>query len=257
MNRAELEREVAAVGWWWHTIDLGQGVVTPGAGACRELLAVLSMPEDLRGKSVLDVGANDGFFSFEAERREAARVVAVDAPDWGSAGWGTRRKAGFDLARRALGSKVEDREMDVLDLSPRSVGVFDLVLFLGVLYHLRHPLLALERIHSVAADQVIVETLVDLLRVRRPALAFYPGAEASDDPTNWWGPNPAAVAAMLRAAGFSRVEILAVRREPRRILARALRRALGDPAVRRQPVTFLAGLAQRLRRGRAILHAWR
>ena len=97
-----------------------------------------------KGLSVLDIGAWDGFFSFECERRGASRVVAADYFSWHGSGWGT--KAGFTLARDVLGSKVEDVDIDVMDLTPERVGTFDLVLFLGVLYHLRHPLLALERV---------------------------------------------------------------------------------------------------------------
>jgi tRNA (mo5U34)-methyltransferase len=99
---------------------------------------------------------------------------------------------------------VEDREIDVLEHSPGTVGIFDLVPFLGVLYHLRDPLLALERIASVTRELLILDTHVDLLGVRRPAMAFYPGREVASDPTNWWGPNPRAPEAMLRECSFDR-----------------------------------------------------
>ena len=98
----------------------------------------LDLPASLEGLTVLDIGAWDGFFSFECERRGASRVVAADYYSWHGPGWGT--KAGFQLAREALGSRVEDVDIDVMDLSPERVGTFDVVLFLGVLYHLRHPL---------------------------------------------------------------------------------------------------------------------
>lgn len=192
---------------WWHSIDLGHGIVTPGGDRHTQArLDVIRMPADLTGLTVLDVGAWDGFFSFEAERRGARRVLATDSHAWGDGGWSTQ--AGFNLARRALGSKVEDKKIDVLDLSPDTVGVFDLVLCLGVLYHMRHPLLALERVASVTRGQLILSTQVDLTALSRPAIAFYPGTERSGDPTNWSGPNPAAVVAMLEVAGFSRVEIV-------------------------------------------------
>lgn len=119
---------------------------------------------------------------------------------------GPGRKATFDLAHRVLHSRVESRRLDVFELSPETVGRFDLVLFLGVLYHMRHPLLALERIASVCADQLILETHVDLLNCRRPAMAFYPGREVNDDPHNWCGPNPAMVEALLRTVGFRKVK---------------------------------------------------
>jgi tRNA (mo5U34)-methyltransferase len=191
---------------WYHTIDLGQGVVTKGVDDTPLRLTRLELPASLSGLSVLDVGAWDGFFSFEAERRGASRVVAADHYSWHGPGWGTTNgKAGFELAREALGSRVEDVDIDVMELSPDSIGTFDVVLLLGVLYHLRHPLLALERIASVSRDLLILETVVDMVGFRRPALAFYPDRELGNDPTNWWGPNVPAVHALLRSAGFQRV----------------------------------------------------
>jgi tRNA (mo5U34)-methyltransferase len=200
-----LRRGVAATKWW-HTIDLGRGVVTPGIDPTPARLRELQIPDDLTGLTVLDVGAWDGFFSFEAERRGASRVLATDSFCWGGGGWGT--KAGFELARRALGSRVEDLNIDPLELSPARVGTFDLVLFLGVLYHMRHPLLALERAFSVTRGQLILQTQIDLSAIDRPALAFYQGSDLNNDPTNWFGPNPPAVVAMLRAAGFTDIRMV-------------------------------------------------
>jgi tRNA (mo5U34)-methyltransferase len=198
-----LRREIAATKWW-HTIDLGNGIVTPGIDPSPARLRELQIPEDLTGLTVLDVGAWDGFFSFEAERRGARRVLATDSFCWGQGGWGT--KAGFELARRALGSRVEDLDIDPLELSPARIGMFDLVLLLGVLYHMRHPLLALERVFSVTRRQLILQTQVDLAAIDRPALAFYQGSDLNNDPTNWFGPNPQAVVALLRAAGFTEIK---------------------------------------------------
>lgn len=172
---------------WWHPIDLGGGLVTPGIDVTPARLAEIRMPENLSGLSVLDIGAWDGFFSFEAERRGARRVLATDSFCWDGGGWGTKK--GFELARRTLGSRVEDKTIEVLDLSPDTVGVFDLVLFLGVLYHMKHPLFALERVASVTAGQLIMQTQVDMLAVSRPALAFY-------RETNW---------AEIRRTGLRRI----------------------------------------------------
>lgn len=191
---------------WYHTIDLGHGVVTRGVDDTPYRLARLDLPASFAGETVLDIGAWDGFFSFEAERRGAARVLATDFYSWHGVGWGTGQgKAGFELAREALGSKVEDLDIDAMDLTPERVGTFDVVFFLGVLYHLKHPLLALERIAAIARRLLIVETVVDMVGVRRPAAAFYPGTELNHDPTNWWGPNVPAMEGMLRVAGFDRV----------------------------------------------------
>jgi tRNA (mo5U34)-methyltransferase len=199
----KVRAEIAGVNWY-HQIDLGDGIVTPGVDETAGRMAPLEVPSDLTGKSVLDIGAWDGVFSFEAERRGAARVLATDSYCWSGEGWGT--KDGFLTARRILGSGVEDLEIDVMDLSPERVGVFDLVMFVGVLYHLRHPLLALERVASVTGHMLILDTHTAMTEERLPAMRFYPSTELNDDPTNWWGPNPPAVEAMLRDVGFERVE---------------------------------------------------
>jgi tRNA (mo5U34)-methyltransferase len=191
---------------WYHTIDLGNGLRTPGVYDPSAKLDRYRLPDDLTGKTVCDIGAWDGFFSFEAERRGAARVLATDSFVWRGATWGS--KAGFELAREVKGSKVEDKTIDVLDLSPDTVGTFDLVLFLGVLYHMRYPMLAVDRVASICSEQLVLETHVDLVHLRRPAMGLYGGRELDDDPTNWCGPNPAAVTLLLRRAGFTRVEVM-------------------------------------------------
>ena len=190
---------------WFHRIDLGNDITTPGRDDSLTKLAQVKLPQSLEGLTVLDIGAWDGFFSYECERRGAKRVVALDKPAWDSSFFGKR---GFELAHKALGSKVETVKLDVLDISPERVGVFDLVLFLGVLYHMPHPLLVLERVASVVKKQLIVETHVDMNEHDRPVLAFYPGDECAGDGSNWFGPNRAAVEAMLRVVGFRKVELV-------------------------------------------------
>jgi tRNA (mo5U34)-methyltransferase len=240
-----LREQVAAVNWF-HSIELAPGFVTPGRADTAAQLPRLHLP-DLAGKTVLDVGAWDGFFSFEAERRGAARVVALDTFSWQPRGGGTG-KAGFELARRALGSAVEDVEVDVMDISPETLGgTFDVVLFLGVLYHLRHPLLALERLRTVTRELLIVETHVDLIGLRRPAMAFYPGTELEDDWTNWWGPNPPAVKAMLEQSRFPTVRQVHPRSWAPGRAARAMRALKGTGGTR--PRTAV------VRQGRAVFHA--
>jgi tRNA (mo5U34)-methyltransferase len=233
---------------WYHTLDLGQGVVTKGVDNTPIRLARLSLPASLAGKSVLDIGAWDGFFSFEAERRGAARVVAADHYAWHGVGWGTGKgKAGFELAREALRSRVEDIDIDVLDLSPERVGMFDVVFFLGVLYHVPNPLLALERIASVTRHMLILETVIDMVGVRRPVAAFYPGKELNGDPTNWWGPNVPAVHGMLQAVGFNRTETVTPVPSALYRAARAVvHRARGQNT-----------LACAFRQDRAVFHAYK
>jgi tRNA (mo5U34)-methyltransferase len=240
----DLRRRVQALRWF-HTMDLGHGVVTPGVIDPARIVPRLGLP-DLAGRTVLDVGAWDGFFSFEAERRGAARVVAADWFSWGHGGWGT--KAAFETARAALDSQVEDLEVDVMDLDPDRVGTFDVVLFLGVLYHMRDPLGALERVAAVTGDLLVVETEVGMLLHRQPAAAFYPGAELAGDETNWWAPNPAAVVGMLRVAGFREVELAWRRRLPRRVAGWVVNRA--------RRATDMS-LLDSMRRYRFVFHARR
>ncbi|HEY5986674.1 MAG TPA: methyltransferase domain-containing protein, partial [Streptosporangiaceae bacterium] len=213
MDLTALRQEMDAI-HWLHTMPLGELGMTKGYFTLEQeaaQAAYMHIPEDLRGKRVLDVGAWDGLWSFEAERRGASLVVALDTWDGKGSQVGGRllpkpTREGFDFAKRVLGSRVYPIQGTVSNLcyeleSPLPCleaivfdTKFDVVLFLGVLYHLRHPLWALERIRSVMADDglLILETHVDLLSVPRPAVAFYEGAEAGEDPTNWWGPNTAA-----------------------------------------------------------------
>ena len=219
---------------WYHVMELPGGVVTPGVDDPRDRLPLLRLPEDMSGLTVLDVGAWDGFFSFECERRGAERVVAADWFAWHEAVRGSRKS--FELAREALGSKVEDVEVRVEELNPDRVGTFDLVLFAGVLYHVRDPLRALGAVASVTKGHLALETHVDLVLKRKPAAAFDPTRELGGDQTNWWGPNPAAVEGMLRAVGFTDV-VKVFPRSRLYELARAVRR--------------------RSQQGRAVFHAKR
>ena len=196
-------REIVASRTWFHTIDLGDGVVTPGQKDTPTEVAHLHLP-DLTGRTVLDIGAYDGFYSFEAERRGAKRVVAADHWAWN---WpGSDARGNFDLAHGALDSRVETQEIAVEDISSEALGsTFDVVLFLGVLYHAADPIGYLKNVRSVTAEVAVIETVVDLLDVPIPAVAYYQGATMNDDASNHFGPNRLAVEGMLRDVGFSRV----------------------------------------------------
>lgn len=230
---------------WFHTLDLGRGIVTPGVDDTPQKLRDIALPDDLTEQTVLDIGAWDGFFSFTAEQRGAARVLATDSYCWSGKTWGT--KDGFNLARSVLESHVEDRAIDVMELSPESVGIFDLVLFLGVLYHLRHPLLALERVASVTRTRLILETEVDLIGRRRPAMAFYPGTELNRDPTNWWAPNPRCLTDMLKSVGFTRIEMVC---SPKPLIHRLAR--AGKQLITEHKNPFVE-----CNRDRVVIHAWK
>ena len=241
----QIRKEVEALKWH-HSIDLGNGIVTPGQDNSAKKMKRLNFPESFKGKTVLDIGSWDGFFAFEAERRGAEKVLATDSFIWqGSVDWAG--KQGFDLAKRVLNSKVDEQVVDILDISPETVGMHDVVFFLGVLYHMRHPLLSLEKVESVTKEMVILETAVDMLWHRRPAIAFYPTDEVGSDPTNWCGPNTAAVVGMLKTVGFKRVEVVSgVRSLPWRIAKAAYYKW-------KRGHQFWSGL----RFDRIVVHAWK
>jgi tRNA (mo5U34)-methyltransferase len=199
----DIEERVNSIDWF-HSIDLGNGIITRG----RKSLDVLAEeerivfgPVEIDRATVLDVGAWSGAHSFAAKRRGAVRVLATDHYVWTSEHW--RGREAFDLANSALGLNVEAKEIDVPQISPASVGYWDVVLFLGVLYHLPSPLEGLQVVAEVASDCLIVETHTDLIVHRTPALAYYLGTSLNNDGSNFFGPNPAFVIEALRECGFS------------------------------------------------------
>jgi tRNA (mo5U34)-methyltransferase len=205
----ELLRDLVLSRPWFHSIDLGHGLVTPGVDQSSEKLKLIGLPDDLSGASVLDVGSFDGFFAFEAERRGARRVVAADQFCWSRPEDPMTDGSGFDIARWALGSSVEKVVLPVEDICPETVGgTFDYVLFLGVLYHAQDPMRYLRNCFSVCKGTLIVETHIDALDQDRPAMIFYPGSTLNQQNSNYWGPNPSCVQAMLLEVGFGSVEVV-------------------------------------------------
>jgi tRNA (mo5U34)-methyltransferase len=202
-TRRQIE-QLQALGYY-HSIELPDGQVIRGLQTPEQLNArarQFPIPADLTGKRVLDIGAWDGWFSFEMEKRGAS-VVAVDAV----------RSEKLLAAREMLGSKVEYVVRSVYDLRPEDLGRFDIVLFLGVLYHLKHPMLALERVCALASDLVCVESYVTDDGgdpARKPAMEFYETTELCGQFDNWVGPNTACLLAMCRTAGFVRVKLESV-----------------------------------------------
>lgn len=202
------EALLAAVPQWFHRIEVAPGLVTPGAYDPAPMLAQLPIPARLDGARALDIGAWDGFFSFALEQRGAA-VVALEQ--------NAAHTKGLRAIADAIGSGVEARVGNVYSLDPERDGTFDLVLFLGVLYHLRHPLLALDALWRVLADGalLVVESHVvdnhfvigddQATTLDDPDMSicqFYPGAELNRDDSNWWGPSRRCMAEMVRSSGF-------------------------------------------------------
>jgi tRNA (mo5U34)-methyltransferase len=214
---AEIRQKIEALGPWFHNLDLN-GVRTAPTHFLGDYPAVkwrrfsAAITPDLTGKSVLDLGCNAGFYSMEMKRRGAARVLGLDCDEE------YLRQARF--AAEVNGLDIEFRRMSVYDVGALGER-FDVVLFLGVLYHLRHPLLALDLIHEHVAREVLVfqsmqrgspavhglEENYDFWTTGQFEQGGYPKLhfvehKYADDWTNWWIPNRACVEAMLRSAGF-------------------------------------------------------
>ncbi len=209
LNNAELLDRVRRI-TWCHPIDLGGGIVTRPEWHVRRRFArrlkFLALPADLTGKTVLDIGAWDGFFSFECERRGAARVLAIDTYAWDVHG-----KDGFLLAHSVLNSKVESMRLAAEDLESKTIGRFDLVLFLGVLYHLRSPVTVLDRLRDVTAGTLVCEThgLVPALHARYPLISFFPG-DGHERGTRYEFtaiPTLECLRQMMASAGFEQLEV--------------------------------------------------
>ena len=217
LEETSLKERIEALGPWFHNLRL-HGVQTAPDHFLFDYPAVKfasfrdALPADLSGKSVLDIGCNAGFYSFEMERRGAARVLGIDADE--------RYLAQARFAAEVLGSDVEFRHLPVWQVAQLGEK-FDLVIFMGVLYHLRHPLLALDLIHEhVAKDLLLFQSMQrgsrDVAAIEEdydftaPAPFDEPGYPKlhfiehrySHDQTNWWVPNRACTEAMLRSSGF-------------------------------------------------------
>jgi tRNA (mo5U34)-methyltransferase len=289
LNDVTMERAEDVLGAcpeWYHSIELAPGIVTPGRAPIEHWeaqLRSLQLP-DLQGKSVLDIGAYDGFFSFAAERLGAARVVALDHYVWSAdmaeymKDWRESKQSGgplpaphesrhwrpdqlpgrrpFDSARELLGSEVEPVVGDFMTMELTELGQFDVVLYLGVLYHMEEPLTAMRRVASVTAPHglaVIESEAVEIPGLEdRPFCEFFPGKELNNDPTNWWAPNAKAIEGFCCAAGFREVTILSERPRPQSYgRAKALGSFLSKTSVARKlgvgEITDLSPLRYRAR----------
>jgi tRNA (mo5U34)-methyltransferase len=221
-TRAFMEHQINAEPYWFQRIEVMPGVFSPGwSDPQTEKLPYYGLPEDLTGKRVLDIGCAEGFFSFEAEQRGAKEVIAIDSfPD------SVRR---FNIVRSARQSNASAYLTNVYDLDKKKFGTFDLVLFYGVFYHLKHPQLALEKIRDVCSGQLLFQTHV----YEEPALTGVPWAKyhpygimsgrenENYDPTVFWLFNAACCVAMLEHVGFEDIRIISQDPAPFVISARS------------------------------------
>jgi len=221
MSPVEIEKRVHELGDWFQNLDLG-GVRTAPNHFLGDYPNIKwrgfahAIPADLSGKTVLDIGCNAGFYSLEMKRRGAARVVGIDSDE--------AYLAQARFAAEVVGADIEFRKLDVYDVGKLGER-FDLVLFMGVLYHLRHPLLALDLLHDhVVGDMLVFQSLmrgskeIQSLEPDYPfwetkmfdepgyPLMYFVERRYSHDPTNWWIPNNACAEGMLRSAGFEIVD---------------------------------------------------
>ncbi|MCP5095325.1 MAG: methyltransferase domain-containing protein [Chloroflexi bacterium] len=218
MNKKEIQTEADKY-QWFHKYEIVPGVMSNGVSDMAARTHYFPIPEDLSGKRVLDIGCADGYFSFLAESR-GATVVSIDS-------W---PRQGFFVTHRARNSKVEFHHMNVQDIHPDKFGLFDIVLFFGVYYHLKHPILAVERIANVTRGYALIESeitpliefsntlrgkIAKRLAARLPQLPpgvgvsrFYEQDTLGGDPTNWWVPDMDTFKRTIRGAGFPQVEVV-------------------------------------------------
>jgi tRNA (mo5U34)-methyltransferase len=202
LSEDEVRARIAGVPHWYHPIEVRPGIVTPGANGAPSVLALLDLPADCSGLRALDLGTRDGFFAFELERR-GAEVVAVD--------YMPSTDSGFAVASALLGSRVTYLQRNLYQLTASELGTFDLVLFLGLLYHLPDPLGALRIVRSLTRQRMYLETLVldfGADTAALPLMRFFAGSSWAGDPTNYWGPNIRCVEDMLGEAEFTATRVV-------------------------------------------------
>jgi len=218
MNPSEQEaiRRAVAATEWYHTIDLGDGIVTPGTFDLRPVVDRFGIPDRLDGKSVLDVGPGNGFFSFLFEERGAASVTTIELPSWSEHDGSPVLKAFYEsepgaaldihdalsLAARARQSQVKRVFVNIYDFDAAVHGTYDIVFCASVLLHLTDPLRALYRIFSATKEMALISTPIDD-EASAETRALFRGTATGH---TFWIPNRACLMQMARAAGFSRVE---------------------------------------------------
>src|ERR1051325_5801172 len=278
MKREEIQERIEKLGPWFHCIELGDGLATKTASAVGEPVehpgptwekVRACLPEDVSGKSVLDVGCNAGFYAVELKRRGAGRVVGLDSQRSLVRQAALVREAGRvvgldsqrSLVRQAafvrdvLGLEIEYKRASVYDLDPRESGQFDIVLALGLIYHCKHLVLALERLYAVTRELLILETAVYPPKKAPASFAYDVGglrptlhplayvenpSEAKEAVYNWFLPGVESLRALLRNVGFDSVEVFPATHADRAILACRKREPYPDSRASAYPAAALS-----------------
>ena len=269
MTRDEILAGLKILEPWFHRVDLGNGIFTKTESVMgepvdhpRETWEVIQqcLPTDLRGKTVLDVGCNGGFYCVEAKRRGAHRVLGID---------GQRQHVRQALfVRKVLGLDLEFRRFSVYDLDPATVGVFDITLALGLVYHLKHLVLALERLYDVTRELLIVETAIippeqtppsfvqslgEIRQTLHPLFYAENSPEAKEQVYNWFLPSPDALRALLINTGFAEATVFNLTRDRAVLVCRkdssAVSRTVHDYVA---TLTFVAAPPIVLQRGESL-----
>jgi N6-adenine-specific methylase len=230
MEKLKLINDIKSFPFWYHKIELTNGIKTLGWAPINRKM--YKIPEDMTGLRILDVGSWDGFWAFEALKRGARQVVAIDDfSDFLGRLENSDRKAWetFDLCKKTLGytdEQCQRYDMSVYDISEEVLGRFDVVFFFGVLYHLRHPLLALDKVSSICHGEIYVETaILDDFSVfnggfgkgysgNQVVAEFYSDNQYGSNDTNWWVPSLSCLEHMLSAAGFKDIQSWKLRDNP-------------------------------------------
>jgi tRNA (mo5U34)-methyltransferase len=223
MTPEEILLELKRLEPWFHRIDLGNGLYTKSASAIGEPLehprptwekVKVCLPEGVAGKTVLDVGCNAGFYAIEMKRREAARVLGIDSQ--------RNLISQAIFVRDLLGLEIEYRRMSVYDLDPRDLGQFDITLALGLLYHCKHLVLALEKLFTVTRELLIIETAIYPPEHAPASFSYEVGGQkpvlhplayvenppdAKEAIYNWFLPGVSALCALLKNIGFDEVRV--------------------------------------------------
>jgi len=216
-DNVQLAQRISALGEWFHNLNL-RGVPTAPQHFLGDFPSVKwsqiahAIPADLTGATVLDVGCNGGFYSIEMKKRGAKYVLGIDVDD--------RYLSQARFAAETLGMDIDLRKCSIYAIDELP-GQFDFVLFMGLFYHLRYPLYALDKLIKKVAGKLVFQTMVrgcgdiqeweddypfwntQIFAERSFPAMFFIEKSYSNDPTNWWIPNPAAVEAMLRSSGLA------------------------------------------------------